>query len=263
MNTYDFSRSFVNFRVDFKVKPPRTISTPPPFAINNARLMVACVCTISKSNKDWNRTYVLTESCKSEKVGVACDIWTIPNADMCLVAGKDDFMIVKSWAKNNMGVKFIPESLGTQPERQSGDITDVWTRFSIDLCSVKSQYLNNIDDIVNSTLDNRSLTARIEYEQGEYHICIDHPVKIMNVNEVDRIFQTDTGPVLLPDLSKERIAHSKKFIEILDQAYAAFNCPEWAEFVINVPTALSQDISVNHYSTPIRIENTRNCIFAL
>ena len=32
---------------------------------------------------------------------------------------------------------------------------------------------------------------------------VEYPVKTMNANERDMVYQTDTGPVLLPDLSAE------------------------------------------------------------
>ena len=35
-------------------------------------------------------------------------------------------------------------------------------------------------------------------------------------------------------------------------AYSAFNVPDWIEFLVRGPTRLTDDISVWHYSEPVR-----------
>jgi hypothetical protein len=262
MDYYDFSRSFVTFRLDIDKKPPKNLSHKPPTAVNNCRLQIACLCTVTDSKQRASR-FVLTESCKSERVGAEGDLWTLPNADMCIVASEDEFMVVKSWARRDMGVMLVPESLGPQPERQVDRVEDVFVAFQIYLHPSSSQVLDKSEDIVEATLQNRSLAARIEYDDGDYHVCIDHPVKTMNVNDVENSFQTDTGPIILPDLTKKRLKNSKCLIEVLDHAYEAFNCSEWAEFIIKVPTSVTDKITVNHYSKTRRIENTSNRIIEI
>ena len=60
----------------------------------------------------------------------------------------------------------------------------------------------------------------------------------MNANERDMVYQTDTGPVLFPDLSAE----PENLLTTLELAYSAFNCPDWVEFIVRVPTAISDDL---------------------
>lgn len=263
MDHYDFSRSFVTFGIDLDKKKPVTLSQKSPTKVNNARVVIECVCTITNNKDGTSKMYVLDASCKTELVGVSVDIWTEPNADMCLIGSSDEFMIVKSWAKKDMGVMLEPATLGLQPERHASSVEEVFTRYEIALCRCNAKALNSAEAIVEATLNNRPLIARIEYEESDYHVCIDHPVKTINANPVDNIFQTDTGPVLLPDLSTPRIEKSERFIEVLDLAYSAINCFDWAEFIVNVPTPLTDEISVNHYSQSRRIENTKNAIYEL
>ena len=260
METHDFSRSFVSFRLDLNEKPPKTLSHTPPTVVNNGRLQVACITAVTDNRDRSRRTYVLTESCKSEQVGAESDLFSTPNADMCMVASENEFMVVKSWARRDMGVMLVPESLGPQLDRQLEAVTDVFTRFEIHLHPTSARVLEQTEEIVEATLAPHPLVACIEYDDGDFHVCIEHPVKIMNVNEIENSFQTDTGPLILPDLSPERLRDSKRFIDVMDHAFAAFNCSEWAEFVIKVPTPVSDTISVNHYSKTRRIENTHNRI---
>ena len=77
------------------------------------------------------------------------------------------------------------------------------------------------------------------------------------------IYQTDTGPIVLPDLSPERLARTNRCIEMFDLAFSAFNCSEWAEFVICVPTPVAEQISVDHYSKFRRIDNAENVIIQI
>ena len=72
----------------------------------------------------------------------------------------------------------------------------------------------------------------------------------MNANERDWVWQPDTGPVLFPDLSRE----PEDLIGGFELAFVAYNKSSWAEFVLRVPTPLSEEISVYHYSKRVRVD---------
>jgi len=263
MKIYDFGRSTLTFRIDTTIRPPITVSHKPPFTLNNARIVIECCCEITNRKTGSTTMYVLGADCKTERVGVSADIWTQPNANFCLIASEDELLVIKSWAHKGIKVMRYPESLGPQPERQLQTIKETFTGFRIDLCHVAGRALKTPQAIIQATLENRSLLAQTEYDNGDYRVCIQHPVKTINANERDNIYQIDTGPIVVPDLSPERLAKTQRFIEVFDLAYSAFNCPNWVEFIINVPTKASDDISVNHYSKSRRIDNTKNSIIEL
>ena len=96
-----------------------------------------------------------------------------------------------------------------------------------------------------------------------YEVVIEHPVKTINTSEREGVYQTDTGPVLLPDLRDARIAGEAALVGCLDLAYSAFNARDWAEFIVMAPTPLTSELSVNHYSLPRRIEHVRNTLWML
>lgn len=156
-----------------------------------------------------------------------------------------------------------PESLGPQPLRQSDLIKKAWSDFRLDLRATSGKVLDSAESIVQATLQNRQLLAQTDYDDGDFHVCIQYPVKTMNANERDNVYQTDTGPIILPDLSPERQAQIERRIEVFDLAFSAFNCPQWAEFIICAPTAVTEQISVDHYSKCRRIDNTRNAIIQI
>jgi hypothetical protein len=257
MDIPNFARSFLTFRVDWNKKPSLTASHKPPFTLNNARIHIESICKVTDIKTNESTQYVLGASCKTEYVGVDKDVWTEPNADFCIILSDDSFSILKSWDQNNKGVMRYPASLGEQPERQTGLVADTYDSIKINVRMIEGEQLETTEKIVNATLADDILVGRIGFTlEDKYEVQIDFPIKTMNANEREFIYQTDTGPILFPDLS---IPHNH-LIATFRQAYVAVNCPDWAELILQVPTSLTDDISVNHYSKPIHL-TTQNSIF--
>jgi hypothetical protein len=75
----------------------------------------------------------------------------------------------------------------------------------------------------------------------------------MNVNEVEKIMQTDTGPILFPDLSKE----FEDILKNIQLAYVAWNRKDYAEFIVRKEKAINEQVSVFHYceTHQLQVEN--------
>lgn len=253
----DFARSFLTFRIDWNLKPSLTSSHKPPFTLNNARIQIESSCKIRDRVSGQAQTFVLGAACKTEYVGVDRNIWTEPNADFCMVLSAESFLILKSWDRNNKGVLRYPASLGEQPERQSGLVSDTYERVSIHLQRCSGQRLESAQAIIRATLANELLVGRCAFAlHDRYDIEMDFPIKTMNANEREWIYQVDTGPILFPDMS----ADCQNWIDSFHLAYVAFNRADWAEFILQTATPLSDSISVNHYSRIVQM-NTQNSIF--
>jgi hypothetical protein len=234
-----------------------------PTSVLNVRINVDCRCELANRETAERHEFILGAPCKTELVGVERDIWMEPNADFCVVASTEEFLVLKSWARQGMDVAKHPQVSGLPLERQSGLCREAWAAFSINLQSVPGNAVRSIEDIIASTQSDRPLVARIQYDDGPWQVTIDHPVKTMNYSERDGVYQTDTGPILFPDLSAERLTRGGRLIDCFDLAYAAFNSAGWAEFIVNVPTPIGSGLSVNHYSKTRRIERTRNELMEL
>ena len=104
----------------------------------------------------------------------------------------------------------------------------------------------------------RPFTAQTKLESERYVARLQYPVKTLNFSERERFYQTDTGPVLLPDLTRE----PQDLLPGMDLAFAAFNSPGWTEFLVREKTAIEGGASVYHYARPDRRE-TANQLFAL
>jgi hypothetical protein len=258
MKTIDFSRSFSTFRIDTLKRPPLTVSHKPPFSLNNARIQLDCVCRISEKSGSWSQRFVLGAPCKTERVGVERDIWTNPNAEYVPVYSEDRFLILKSWALVGTRVMLYPPSLGWQPERQTGMIANTYDSLRVDISYCEGEELPDGSAIVAAALANRPLVARTVIENERYSAAIEYPVKTINANERDTVYQTDTGPILLPDLTRE----PDELISAMELAFIAVNSPDWAEVLVRVPTEIAAGASTYHYSSPRRLD-AHNTMIAL
>jgi hypothetical protein len=259
MSITDFERSCLRFRIDTTKKPPKTVSRKLPMTLNNVRMQLDAHTVITNRQSGQVRDYVLTASCKSEQVWVPREIWHQPNADMCMAASSDEFLVIKRWDKADKGVMLYPPSLGVQPERQLDDPRECFDQFTINLATRPGRVLENIDAILEALFSGAPMVAQTEYEMGGHHVLLEYPVKVANFSERERYYQIDTGPILLPDFEREY----RSLLEGCRSAYVAHNCGEWAEFIVCVPTPLTDTIRVHHYSHSIRIDNTRNRLIAV
>ena len=260
MQTVDFARSFLYFRNDHLKKPAPTASHKPPSTLNNARILLDCVCEITDNETGQTQTFVVGASCKTEAVGVERDIWLHPNADFIPIFSSEQFLIVKTYDMANKGVPFFPPSRGMQPERQVGNVADAFDSARLHVRRVEGELLETAAAIVDATLDPSAppLVARTVINEGRYETTLEFPIKTINASERDFIYQTDTGPVIMPDFSRQ----PDDLIVGFELAFVAFNCPDWAEFIVRVPTAVGEGIDVYHYSKSMRFD-TRNQVIRI
>lgn len=257
MKTLDFHRSFIVFEIDFEKKPPKTVSDLRQNKHNRARVRIDCRCQITDPNGK-STDYFLGESCKTERVGVARDVGLFiqPNADFRPVFSAEYAMFFKSWDKNDKGVMLQPPSLGPQPERQVVKAGEAFHRHAIRLAHTEGTVLTEVNDIIQATDDGRPLVARTEYAMAGYRVLLEYPVLTFNVSEKCQFYQTDTGPVIFPELNQPHQGVPDTF----RLAFSAFNCADWIEFIVQKPTPIGNGVSVNHYSESVRINPCKNAL---
>lgn len=251
MEIIDFSRSFLWWRVDTLKKPPQTSSHQPPFTLNNARVPLDCLCCMEEKEGTGDRQrFSLGASCKTERVGVDRDIWTEPNSDFIPVMSATQMLGIKTFQTAHMEVPLYPPSRGSQSDRQLVDLAEAFDSARTDVAFAQGELLEDPAEVVEAILGNRILVGRTTYEDERYRVQLEYPIKTVNANERDVFFQPDTGPVLIPDLSRE----PDDLIAGLELAYIAFNKPDWAELLVRVPTKVDSGEKVYHYSRCMRIE---------
>ena len=256
MKTVDFSRSFLTFRIDQLKKRSQTATQKSLYTLNNARIQIECRCRIDDSETGVSQTFVLGASCKTERVGAERDIWTEPNADFAPIFSDTGFMNLKTYAQVGQQVDLYPRGSTKQSDRQTGIIAEAFDSVRIDVVECDGIELSSAREVVEATLAGRPLVATTLLHVGRYLAFLEYPVKTMNVNERDMVYQTDTGPVLLPDF----FVVPDSLIAGFELAYAAFNCPDWVELVIRVATNIADDIDVYHYSRLERFDGQNRLV---
>lgn len=259
MKVLEFGRSWVTFRIDLDRMPPRTLTHKPPYAMNNARVQLESRLRITERVGGRVHAFVLGASCKTERVGADVDLWLLPNADFAPIFSDTDFLQIKTFAQAGTQPQAWPPGSGIQSDRLSVPIGETFDSVHVDLVEHESTALGDAKEIVEATLANRQLVGVIRIESDRYTADFEFPVKTMNANERDWVYQTDTGPVLFPDLTRK----PSDLLAGLDLAYVALNHPGWADFIVRTRTAIASDIAVFHYSTPVRIDGIRTEIHAI
>ncbi len=255
MEVCDFSHSFLRWRIDLDKKSAKTVSHKQNCTLNDIRAPLECRCLYTQAQSGRCTEYALGAACKTERVNVDRDIWLDPNADFHPIGSDEYYLRIKSWDRCDKGVMLYPPSLGVQSERQVGRIADTFDCHFIHVEITKGRILETAEQIFQAVVEYKTLVCHTEFElENADLVQLQYPVKTINVSDRDGFYQVDTGPVLFPDLT---IGHEKP-LGNLRLAYIAHNCPDWAEFVVNVPTPLTEEISVNHYSKAVRVVTTKN-----
>ena len=200
MKVLEFARSTLTFRIDLELIPPRTLSHQPPFALNNARVQIDCLCRITDRRSARVHTIALGASCKTERVGADADLWLLPNGDFIPLFSDDEFMQIKSFARAGMVAQLHPPGLGAQSDRLRTPIEGTFERVHLDLVEREGGRLDGAAAIVDAVLANDTLVGIHRWATDRYAVEIEYPVKTINGNERDLVYQTDTGPILFPDL---------------------------------------------------------------
>ena len=96
-----------------------------------------------------------------------------------------------------------------------------------------------------ATYDSVPIVAQtqVRNEATGLQAIMEYPVKTMNTNRANDIYQVDTGPVAFPDLSQRHARH----VDALSLSFVVFNAPHFADFVLEAPTRVG-DEQVYHYS---------------
>lgn len=254
MTFLEFARSSMVFRIDLDRMPPRTLSHVPPYSLNNARVPIDCRCRITERDTGRVHTFILGGDCKTERVGATADLWLQPNADFIPIFSDDEFMHIKTFARAGMASQVHPPGSGEQHDRLRTPIAGTFDRVHLDLVEREGERLSSGAQIVEAVLANAPLVGIHRFETLRYQVTIEYPVRTINANERDVVYQTDTGPILFPDLD----ADPPDLLSRMELAFTASNAPDWAEFIVRVRTPIAPDVDVYHYSDARRLDGIAN-----
>ena len=220
---------------------------------NAVRFWVESRTTIVDEQAGATAVYYQCASCKSENTFAPKDLFPADNYDFLPILGAGRWLIFRRHAYLNADyrqVRTVENSWGptVMKLRYPSAVRELATWEAISDATAAGMPI-----VSQTTLRNDELGLRATIE------C---PVKTMNVSLKDRLYQVDTGPVALPDLSKRY----DEPLDALRLAFVAFNAPDFADFVVEQPTPVVEDgverCRIHHYSSPIS-QPARNVLLAL
>jgi len=255
----EFARSTILFRIDLDVLPPRTLSHKPPFAMNNARIQIDSVCRITERAGGRVHTFVLGGDCKTERVGAEADLFLEPNADFIPIFSDDAFMHIKTFARAGTHAQAWPPGSGEQSDRLTAPIAETFVDAHLDLVEREGERLADGSAIVDAVLANDLIVGIHRLRTDRYDVEVAYPARTINANERDIVYQTDTGPILWPDLERD----AGDLLTGLELAFTAANAPDWAQIIVRGRTSIADGVEVYHYAKSIRVEGIANEFYRL
>ena len=168
--------------------------------------------------------FIQAASCKSENTFHEKDLFQRDNYDFLPIFGAEHALVFRrrAWLNENY--------------REYRDTTDLWGGVSHSLVEARVEQLADHAAALEATYANAPLIAQTEIWNDDTGLraIMEYPVKTMNTIRATDTYQVDTGPLAYPDLSQRR----DRMIETLSLAFVAFNVVDFADFVIEVPTAI-------------------------
>lgn len=224
-----------------------------PSLANSVRFWIESRTTLVDESNGSRIVFYQCASCKSENTFGEKDLFYQDNYDFMPIFGGDDLLIFRRHARI------------TDRYRQLTKAVDVWGEPILKLRYGKQvRELEGWEAIRDATAAGAPIVSQTEIHNEETGLraVIECPVKTMNISLEKKMYQVDTGPLALPDLSRR----FEPPIDSLRLAFVAFNAPDFADFVIEQPTpVVENDVEVTkiyHYSNPISLP-AKNRLLAL
>lgn len=197
--------------------------------------------------------YYQCASCKSEHTFAEQDLFQADNYDFLPILGGGSWLVFRRPARisPNYRTTCKAEELWGGPKMmlQNG---------------IGVRKLDTFEEIRDATAAGLPIVTQTEIRNDETGLraVIECPTKTMNVSLDKSIYQVDTGPIAMPDLSKR----CDPQIDCLSLAFIAFNGPHFADFIIEQPTPVVEDeeekCQVYHFSSPFSLP-AKNVVLAL
>lgn len=220
---------------------------------NSVRFWIESRTRIIDAQRNTTTDYYQCASCKSENTFGEKDLFYVDNYDFLPIFGGANLLVFrrKAWLNPDYRTTYAIDQLWNQPElllREAASITELTDWPAIRDATRAGQPIITQTELTNEELGLRAI--------------IECPSKTMNVSLDREMYQNDTGPIALPDLSQRY----DREIDSLRLAFIAFNAPNFADFVVEDVTPVVEEgterAKVYHYSQ-ISSLPAKNRLFAL
>jgi len=252
MEICDFANSYMTWVVQ---PDPNSRRKPGHMPYQNrARIQLDARCEVANDRVGESDEFFLITPCRAEWMYRSDTLFQQPSREYCCIWSQTDFVSTGPGC-GAVGAGDVPVA---------SLISDSFLDFKLTIRHFPgAQELSSAEQIVTATQKNLPLVGltAIESEDGQVRATLEYPIKTMNINADRGLFQVDTGPMIVPDLSSA----SERMIEWFDVAFVCYNAFDIAEFLLRKPAPVLDDVEeggkVVKYSEVrrIRAQNSVYC----
>ncbi len=186
-------------------------------SIRDVRIQYEAVCEVRNDTTGHVEELYLLHPCLGE--------YTIPKKDFFMVPSKEFRVIFTRTHSIPIALRPSTETEAVKARAHNFDSTKFTTRRHGRVTTLATP-----KDVIDATLAGKPLNSRIRIRDAARNctLTLEFPVRTMNLNVEEGLYQVDTGPLPLPDLNTwDGMRPSRAFL-----SHVAFSRPDAAEFIL-------------------------------
>jgi len=193
------------------------------------RFQLDAACTIRDFSRKKTSTYYLASAVIAGNVYAKNDLVKQPVYLFQIAASDERHVIFRTFASH------------VDDQNSINKNSDLFAGVEFHITRKEFFVLKDFDDIDFHFQQCNSISAHVSYGLGkDCQIEIEFPIKHINIQKERRLFQIETGPILIPsEPLADRLSAMQGYS--FDTAFVHFNRLDSAEFILNAPTCVGQE----------------------
>lgn len=187
-------------------------------AVHRVRIQLEAACTLTNDKTGHKEELFLLCPCRTEFTIVKDNLFQIPNGEFRPVFGREFSVPISSRPSNE------PEKL------KRSKLSDQFADYSIEARSIAgAKELTTHDQVIQATMADDLMNGRTTYHDAKRGVTVtlEYPIKLINLQQKEKLFQVCMGPVPLPDLASwDGVCVDRVFLAEL--AFSEFDYMEFA-----------------------------------
>lgn len=161
-------------------------------AVHRVRIQLEAVCTLTNEKTAHQEELFLLCPCRTEFTIVKDNLFQIPNGEFRPVFGR------------GFSVPISSRPFVEREDLKRGKLEDQFADHSIEVRTIEgSRELKTSDGVIQATAADELMNGRTTYSdpQRGVTVTLEYPIKLINLQQKEKLFQVCMGPVPLPDLA--------------------------------------------------------------
>ena len=188
-------------------------------AVHQVRIQLDSACTLTNEKTGEKREYFLILPCQTEYTIVKENLFQIPSSEWRMLFGREETIPISYSPRDE------PENL------KRSKISDRFAEHSFEIRTIEdAREITTHDGVIDSTLADELMNARTTYldEKRQVSVTLEFPVKLINLQKKEKLFQVCQGVVPIPDLATWD-GTSVHRVFLADLAFSEF---DYIEFIL-------------------------------